>query len=75
MERYRDTGGGAYLSFESRDGLVDSTKPMPKTAPCYTCHANNTAVENTFVQFYPQLFEIAKQKGTVKPTYDPNKKP
>ena len=24
---------------------------------------------------YPELFAVAKVKGTIKPTYDPNKKP
>jgi hypothetical protein len=28
-------------------------------------------VDNTFVQYYPTLFEIAKRLGTVKPSYDP----
>lgn len=75
VQRYKDTGGWAYFSFDSPQGLVNSVKPLPTTAACYACHANNTAVENTFVQFYPELFDIAKQKGTVKTTYDPNKKP
>jgi hypothetical protein len=35
--------------------------PLPFTASCYNCHAINTAVENTFVQFYPTLFEVAKK--------------
>ncbi len=26
---------------------------------------NTAAVDNTFVQFYPALLEIAKQKGTL----------
>ena len=73
--RYADTGGWAYFSFDSRDGLVNSVKPLPSTATCYTCHRNNTAVENTFVQFYPELFAVAKQKGTVKASYDPARKP
>jgi hypothetical protein len=75
VQRFKDTGGWAYFSFDSREGLVNSVKPLPSTAACYACHANNTAVENTFVQFYPELFDIAKEKGTVKPSYDPNKKP
>jgi len=75
VRRYNDTGGWGYFSFDSRDGLLNSVKPLPSTAACYSCHANNTAVENTFVQFYPELFAIAKQKGTVKATYDPDKKP
>jgi len=31
-------------------------------------------VENTFVQLYPTLFEVAKKMGTVKATYYPMKK-
>ncbi len=45
-------------------------KLFPGTASCYTCHTKNTAVENTFVQFYPQLMEVAIRKGTVKPTFE-----
>jgi hypothetical protein len=59
----KDRGKWTFYSF----GL--STKPasaLPATAPCYSCHAQNGAVDNTFVQFYPTLLEIAKQKGTLK---------
>jgi len=44
------------------------------TVSCYNGHATNTAVENTFVQFYPTLFEVAKKMGTVNATYHPMKK-
>ena len=74
-ERFTSTGGWGYFSFDSRAGLVDKAAPMPASAACYACHSANTAVDNTFVQFYPELFAIAKAKGTVKGTYDPNKKP
>ena len=67
--RFANTGGWGYFSFDSRNGLVDSAAALPPTASCYACHAANTAVDNTFVQFYPELFAIAKAKGTVKPTY------
>jgi hypothetical protein len=30
------------------------------------------AVDQTFVQFYPTLFDVAKAKGTVKPTWKPH---
>lgn len=69
--RFKDTGGWGYFSFDSRDGLVASAAALPSTARCYACHSANTAVDNTFVQFYPTLFEVAKRLGTVKPTYDP----
>jgi hypothetical protein len=41
-------------------------KMIPAGASCYSCHATNGAVDNTFVQFYPTLLEIAKSKGTLK---------
>ena len=65
--KYFDLGGGPTAK--------STAAPLPTSASCYTCHKNNTAVEWTFVQFYPTLFEVAKQMGTVKPTYDPGRKP
>ena len=59
----RFPGGWAFFGF---DKGVESARMIPATASCYTCHAQNGAVENTFVQFYPTLIEIAKQKGTFK---------
>jgi hypothetical protein len=75
IARFKNTGGWGYFSFDSRNGLVESVAAMPPTASCYACHSANTAVDNTFVQFYPELFAVAKAKGTIKATYDPNKKP
>jgi len=43
-----------------------SAKPLPTTAGCYSCHAQNGAVDNTFVQFYPTLADIAREKGSFK---------
>jgi hypothetical protein len=60
-----------YFSFDGRDGLVAAAERLPESATCYKCHRENTAVEQTFVQFYPTLFDVAQRKGTVKPTYDP----
>ena len=34
-----------------------------------TGHAQNGAVDNTFVQFYPTLMEVARRMGTVRPTF------
>jgi hypothetical protein len=42
---------------------------MPRTATCYSCHADHGAVDTTFVQFYPTLLEIAKAKDTLNPAY------
>jgi hypothetical protein len=47
----------------------DRAMPLPKTAPCYACHGKNAAVEQTFVQFYPTLMEVARKMGTVNRTY------
>ena len=74
LKRFPD-GGWGYFSFDSPQGLTDQAAPLPATAPCYSCHKTNTAVENTFVQFYPTLFEVAKRLGTVKAAYDPLRKP
>jgi hypothetical protein len=41
----------------------------PRPASCYTCHAEHAAVDNTFVQFYPTLLPIAKEKNTLSPAF------
>jgi hypothetical protein len=74
LQKFPD-GGWGYFSFRSPNGLLERAAPLPATASCYSCHKNNTAVENTFVQFYPTLMEVAQRMGTVKATYDPNRKP
>jgi len=73
-KRFPEDGWG-YFSFDSKQGLLEKAAALPTTARCYTCHRNNSAVDNTFVQFYPTLFEAAKRHGTVKPSYDPNRRP
>jgi len=53
-------------------GFGESSMPakmFPTSAACYTCHPTKGAVDNTFVQFYPTLLPIAKQKGTLNPAY------
>ena len=42
-------------------------KPIPAGASCFTCHEQHGVVDTTFVQFYPTLIPVAKQKGTLKP--------
>jgi hypothetical protein len=65
------SNGWGYFTFDGPGGLQGSARVLPTSAACYECHATNTAVDNTFVQYYPTLFEVAKRLGTVKPTYDP----
>lgn len=63
-DQRRFAGGWAFFSFERG---ASSAVPIPRSASCYSCHAQHGAVDNTFVQFYPTLVEIARQKGTLKP--------
>jgi hypothetical protein len=51
----------AFFSF----GKASLGELLPRSADCYACHSSHGAVDNTFVQFYPVLMEIAKQKGTL----------
>jgi hypothetical protein len=62
-------GGWGFYDFGKATTPV---APLPQTARCYSCHEQNTAVEHTFVQFYPTLMEVATRLGTVKPDYRPD---
>jgi hypothetical protein len=55
-------GGWAFFGF----GKSDTAKPIPATANCYSCHDQHGSVDSTFVQFYPTLIDVAKQRGTLK---------
>lgn len=68
------SNGWGYFTFGRVDALRDTSAALPTSAACYACHAANTAVDNTFVQFYPTLLEVAQRLGTVKATYDPARK-
>ena len=54
---------GKWMFFDFGKDATE-TKAIPTTAGCYSCHAKNGAVDNTFVQFYPTLAGVAKAKGT-----------
>ena len=43
-----------------------TAKALPQSERCYECHSKNGAVDNTFVQFYPILLKVAKEKGTLR---------
>jgi hypothetical protein len=67
----KDGPNWTFYGFPLTAGTPAATgKPIPRTASCYECHGKNTAVENTFVQFYPQLYEIAERKGTLNPGFE-----
>ena len=72
-KRFADTKWG-YFDFGPARTPRASAARLPRAAECYACHSENTAVENTFVQFYPALLEVARSRGTVKASFDPNKR-
>jgi hypothetical protein len=57
----KDAGKWTFYAFGS--GGTEGG-PLPRTESCYSCHAQNGAVDNTFVQFYPTILPVAKAKGT-----------
>jgi hypothetical protein len=59
----RFKGGWAFFGF----GKSGTAKLIPTSANCYSCHQQHGSVDTTFVQFYPTLIDVAKQKGTFKP--------
>lgn len=58
----RFPGGWAFFDFDSpaKNGTL-----IPSGAPCYSCHQGHGAVDTTFVQFYPTLLPVARQKKTL----------
>ena len=68
-DRFSD--GWAFFNFGRGTELAEVAAPLSgaAAAPCVQCHTNETAVERTFVQFYPTLLQVARQKGTLKPGF------
>lgn len=58
-------GGWAFYEF---NGNAPATV-VPRQADCYTCHRDHAAVDTTFVQFYPTLFQLAREKQTLSTAY------
>ena len=65
----RFPGKWAFFAFGRTAEMKDRAEMLPTTASCYSCHSANGAVDNTFVQFYPTLMEVARRMGTVRPTF------
>ena len=61
--------GWAFFNFMTKGAMADSAEPLPVDAGCVECHTKNTAVERTFVQFYPTLLDVARKMGTLKPGF------
>jgi Cytochrome P460 len=56
----------AYFEFGGFEKAVNADAPSKNA--CWNCHEENAAVEHSFVQFYPELLWVAREKGTIKPT-------
>jgi hypothetical protein len=56
-------GGWGFYAFGADTKPVE---PLPKDTDCYACHKKDGAVDTTFVQFYPTLLPIARDKRTVR---------
>jgi hypothetical protein len=56
----------AYFGFSNAEKTASATTPGRNA--CWSCHDQNAAVEHSFVQFYPELLKVAREKGTIKPT-------
>ncbi len=55
-------GTWAFYGFD--DGKKVSSA-IPRDASCYSCHQTHGAVDTTFVQFYPTLLPVAREKKTL----------
>jgi hypothetical protein len=57
---------GKWAYFDFGRAMKTQVNALPRTERCYACHSDNGAVDNTFVQFYPTLAEVARRAGTLK---------
>lgn len=62
----RFPGKWAFFEFDS---MQKAGTHIPEKAPCYTCHIAHGAVDTTFVQFYPTLLPLAKEKKSLSAGY------
>jgi hypothetical protein len=63
-KRFPDTW--AYFGFSP--DAKNAGAITPGKNDCWQCHELNAAVEHSFVQFYPELLNVARAKGTIKPS-------
>ena len=56
----------AYFEFDQTRKAASADTPGQNA--CWKCHEQSAAVEHSFVQFYPELLKVAREKGTIKPT-------
>jgi len=46
-----------------------TARMVDTSTACYSCHAQQAALDTTFVQFYPTLLPIAQNKATLSAAY------
>ena len=66
LEIHRKLHGEWAFYVRAKDG---GERLIAKPASCYTCHEQHAAVDTTFVQFYPTLLPVAKEKHTLSDAY------
>ncbi len=65
-DEVRFPGKWAFFAFNSPSG---NGTLIPQGASCYSCHQQHGAVDTTFVQFYPTLLPIARDKKTLSDAF------
>ncbi|MDP9038758.1 MAG: cytochrome P460 family protein [Acidobacteriota bacterium] len=50
-------------------GAAATAKIVDRPASCYTCHESHAAVDTTFVQYYPTLIDLARDRHTLSPAF------
>ena len=63
----RFPSGWAFFGFNPQ--APAAAKALPQTSACNQCHEKSAAVDTTFVQFYPTLLPIAKERKTLSEVY------
>lgn len=56
-------------SFYEQNEAGAPAKFIGRPASCYVCHEAHGAVDTTFVQFYPTLLPLAREKKTLSAAY------
>ena len=68
-KRYKS--GWAFFNFRGEEPGA----PLPQDSQCNQCHEQHGATDTTFVQFYPTLLPIAREKKTLTEAYLASEEP
>jgi hypothetical protein len=64
VEAHVKKANGAWEFYAFANGSKPG-RAIPHDASCYSCHEQHGAVDTTFVQFYPTLLNVAREKKTL----------